>query len=90
MMKRIILIMLVALFITGLTACNGNQTTTNNTNTQTDTLAKDERYTCTMHQDVMSEKPGKCPVCGMNLEKQKMTAQQKKMWKEGTYVKTKD
>ena len=89
-MKRIILIMLVPLFITCFAACNGNQTGNNNTTTQTDTLAKDETYTCKMHQNVMSEKPGKCPVCGMNLEKQKMTEQQKKMWKEGTYEKLKD
>lgn len=24
-------------------------------------------YTCEMHPDVMSDKPGKCPQCGMNL-----------------------
>ncbi len=26
-------------------------------------------YTCPMHPDVKSDKPGKCPKCGMNLEK---------------------
>lgn len=29
-------------------------------------------YTCPMHSDVKSDKPGKCPKCGMNLEKKKM------------------
>ena len=29
-------------------------------------------YTCPMHPDVKSDKPGKCPKCGMNLEKKKM------------------
>lgn len=24
-------------------------------------------YTCTMHPDVTSDKPGKCPKCGMDL-----------------------
>jgi len=24
-------------------------------------------YTCPMHSDVTSDKPGKCPKCGMNL-----------------------
>jgi hypothetical protein len=27
-------------------------------------------YTCPMHADVVSEAPGKCPRCGMNLVKQ--------------------
>lgn len=25
-------------------------------------------YTCPMHPEVISDKPGKCPKCGMNLE----------------------
>ena len=24
-------------------------------------------YTCTMHPDVVTDKPGKCPKCGMTL-----------------------
>jgi hypothetical protein len=28
---------------------------------------KSTRYTCSMHPDVVSDKPGKCPKCGMNL-----------------------
>lgn len=30
-------------------------------------------YTCPKHPDVKSEKPGKCPHCGMELEKKMMT-----------------
>jgi hypothetical protein len=26
-----------------------------------------KQYTCPMHPDVVSSKPGKCPKCGMNL-----------------------
>jgi hypothetical protein len=26
-----------------------------------------QKYTCPMHLEVISEKPGKCPKCGMNL-----------------------
>ena len=26
-------------------------------------------YTCPMHRDVVSDKPGKCPKCGMDLVK---------------------
>ena len=31
--------------------------------------AKATVYKCPMHPDVTSDKPGKCSVCGMNLEK---------------------
>jgi hypothetical protein len=26
-----------------------------------------QKYTCEMHPEVISDKPGKCPKCGMNL-----------------------
>jgi membrane fusion protein, copper/silver efflux system len=29
-----------------------------------------DKYTCSMHPEVVSDKPGKCPVCGMDLVKQ--------------------
>ena len=66
-------------------ACSGN-----NNNAKTEQLAKDETYTCTMHNEVMSDKPGKCPKCEMTLVKQKMTEDQMKMLKEGTYTKPKE
>jgi len=31
--------------------------------------AKTTVYKCPMHPEVTSDKPGKCSVCGMNLEK---------------------
>jgi len=36
---------------------------------QTENLNKaaDVVYTCTMHPEVISDKPGNCPKCGMNL-----------------------
>lgn len=76
------------------TACGGNNNKEGNT-TQTENkapeqLAKDEMYTCTMHNEVMSNNPGTCPKCGMKLVQQKMTPEQEKMMKEGTYVKSKE
>ena len=64
------------------TACSGD-----GSNAKTEQLAKDETYTCTMHNEVMSDKPGKCPKCEMTLVKQKMTDEQMKMMKERTYTK---
>lgn len=29
-------------------------------------------YTCTMHPEVMTDKPGSCPKCGMTLVKKKV------------------
>jgi len=32
---------------------------------------KTVQYTCTMHPDVVQDKPGKCPKCGMDLVEKK-------------------
>ncbi len=32
---------------------------------------KASKYTCTMHPEVVMNKPGKCPKCGMTLVKMK-------------------
>jgi hypothetical protein len=32
-------------------------------------------YTCSMHPEVQSDKPGNCPICGMNLVKQEDSKQ---------------
>lgn len=65
-------------------ACSDNK------NAKTEQLAAGETYTCTMHNEVMSDQPGTCPKCGMNLVKQKMTDQQKQMKESGNYVKPKE
>jgi len=85
MKKVIILLITIVVSLAGFA-----QKATLHSKHKTEQLAKNEAYTCKMHQNVMSDKPGKCPVCGMNLEKQKMTDEQKKLWKQGTYVKPKE
>jgi hypothetical protein len=42
-------------------------------------MAKDSvYYTCSMHPEVKLDKPGKCPKCGMTLEKKTMKMTQLK------------
>lgn len=35
----------------------------------TDNVAEAEVYTCSMHPQIIRNKPGKCPICGMDLVK---------------------
>jgi len=85
-MKKVFFIVAILLSpVLLFTACSGNDS-----KAKTEQLAKDEMYTCTMHNEVMSDHPGECPKCDMKLVKQKMTAEQQKMMNEGTYVKPKE
>jgi hypothetical protein len=40
---------------------------------------KGDVYTCSMHPDVISDKPGQCPKCGMNLIKKEDNDKDKSM-----------
>ena len=50
----------------GFSACKNS---TDNTATEETTVAKTGTYTCSMHPEVQSGKPGDCPKCGMALIK---------------------
>jgi hypothetical protein len=43
------------------------------------TMATKIVYTCPMHPEVTSDKPGKCPKCGMDLVKKKPMAKKNAM-----------
>jgi hypothetical protein len=64
----------VGLLLSGLafstTSCSNNASTdaTHDHNTEATAHAGEHIYTCPMHPEVVSDKPGQCPKCGMNLE----------------------
>src|SRR5215467_2308609 len=57
---------LVLLVVTGASAwlvgCNRGNSNANSSGAQNKTL-----YTCGMHPQVIQDKPGNCPICGMKL-----------------------
>lgn len=93
MKRNISILMIVVLFTISTVTCTNSDIKIEDPITQTDTaklsqmVKSGEVYTCKMHDEVMGDRPGKCPKCGMYLVKQKITDAQKKMWKEDTYIK---
>jgi uncharacterized lipoprotein NlpE involved in copper resistance len=69
MKKAIIASMLVAATI--FAACNNNSDNKNNSsstsNTDTSKIVSAVKYACTMHPEVISDTPGYCPKCGMQM-----------------------
>ncbi len=55
-MKKYFLLLITSLIV--LASCKGKKETTIN---------KDEYYTCSMHPQIMEDKPGLCPICHMEL-----------------------
>ena len=41
------------------------------TGTKNENTGATKTYTCSMHPEVISDKPGKCPKCGMELIQKK-------------------
>ena len=52
---------------------NDNKQTSDMKTTETKSEKKEatKTYTCSMHPEVISDKPGKCPKCGMELVEKK-------------------
>ncbi|WP_423147954.1 heavy metal-binding domain-containing protein [Rubrolithibacter danxiaensis] len=67
-MKTLIAALAASLTI-AFSACNN--ATNSSVNQKTEDSAAVQKtavtYTCPMHPEVISDKPGKCPKCGMNL-----------------------
>lgn len=71
-MKKYLNGLLLLLFIPVITSC-GNQSEKDNMKMKPDTsstmkgMTAKVIYTCPMHHQIRSDKPGKCPICGMTL-----------------------
>ena len=46
---------------------NAGSLSNQKTVTKNQNMAATKTYTCSMHPEVISDKPGKCPKCGMEL-----------------------
>lgn len=66
-MKQLIILFSLGLLMPVLNSCES--TTTHNHEMHTATVD----YSCPMHPEVTSDKPGSCPKCGMDLVKKEPT-----------------
>ncbi len=68
-MKKVMLMAVAILFsVTAAFAAHNSTMLTDTAKTKKVKPVK-VQYTCTMHPEVLSDKPGKCPKCGMTLVK---------------------
>ena len=67
-MKKLIILLFV---LTGATYSNAQTSKTKTPDSKSDSTAK-YVYTCTMHPEIITDKPGKCPKCGMTLVRKKV------------------
>jgi hypothetical protein len=68
-MKKVTLLALAIIFLATGAFANGTKTLLADTAKTKKVKPAKVQYTCTMHPDVLSDKPGKCTKCGMALVK---------------------
>ncbi|MEO5720054.1 MAG: heavy metal-binding domain-containing protein, partial [Chthoniobacterales bacterium] len=66
-MKSNLSLGLACLALLALTACKEKPSTTEHAGHVHETQAGKELYQCAMHPNVVSDRPGNCPICGMEL-----------------------
>jgi hypothetical protein len=70
-MKNLIIITSFAAFIVFAVSCNSVSPNAKNISDMQN-ASVEVYYTCTMHPEVHSDKPGNCPKCGMELVKKEV------------------
>lgn len=65
--KKTILLICPILLVSLLLSCNGSSHKEQSEHQHT--KQEQEIYTCPMHPEIIRDKPGKCPICGMDLVK---------------------
>ncbi len=78
---KALLVISFALMITTSTSVSVFAQTAKSKVPKTDTAVK-KVYSCPMDPEVVSNKPGKCPKCGMDLVEKKMPAKKKESAKK--------
>jgi hypothetical protein len=63
-------IVLLTMLVAGCTGSDHKQTT-QSTDASGQKSNQPVKYTCSMHPEVIQDKPGDCPKCGMNLVEKK-------------------
>lgn len=71
-MKRIINIAVLSFFLVT-AGCNNSKVKEDHSQHATETVQ--EIYTCPMHPEIIRDKPGNCPICGMQLVKKETVGQ---------------
>ncbi|HQH40228.1 MAG TPA: heavy metal-binding domain-containing protein [Bacteroidales bacterium] len=72
-MKKQIFILVLAGASLFISACT-SQSSKNQEKKGTETVAEKVYYTCPMHPEIKSDKPGECPICGMTLVKKEISS----------------
>jgi uncharacterized protein YceK len=67
MNKNLILIVSLVVILFTISCSSGTSKTDSKEKTPVELASV--YYTCTMHPEIHSDKPGKCPICGMDLVK---------------------
>jgi hypothetical protein len=77
-MKKVTLMAIAILFAGTAVFANATNPLSDTTKTKKVKPVK-VQYTCSMHPEVISDKPGKCPKCGMTLIKKAPAAKKPEM-----------